>query len=202
MLGMPEEPLEPGLDWNLWLGAAGGNFWAGLAEVDHGFGVEGGDEYLVGHVVLAQQVAEGLHDGWVGLLDLDVHAHLREGLEQLFHGGYGDALATIGARPCRIVVGPVVGRIQRFQFGQGHLFDETAAVGGAVDAFVVHHHQHAVLGAVHVHLQHVHAQFDGVAEGYQGVVRPELFAALVGDDQYLIPVAKEGVIGHRPGAPG
>jgi hypothetical protein len=48
---------------------------------------------------------------------------------------------------------------------------------------------------VHVHLQHVRAQFDRVVEGGEGVTRPQPFAALVGDHHWPVGF-KEGPLGR------
>src|SRR5206468_6911401 len=77
------------------------------------------------------------------------------------------------ARPLEVDAPQVVRRHRR---------DRAAAVGGAVERRVVDHRDAAPRGQVHVELDQVAAEGDGVPEGQQAVLGPEGCAAAMRRD--------------------
>lgn len=170
----------------------GGYFRTRRSELVHGVLVERSHQHLVLHVVLADQLAERPgHRLAFHQLYFDVHRHVGEGLEQLFDGCHGNALAAIG-KGLAVVGSPSIACVQRFDLGQGHILQTACAVGGAIYGLVMHQDQATIAGNVQVHLQHVHAHGDGTLEGIHRVARPKPVTALMGDHQWSWLVAQTG----------
>ncbi|MCY1524616.1 hypothetical protein D9M68_595580 [compost metagenome] len=172
-----------------WSGRSG-DARADLAEAFQAAFVEAAHQDTLALVVLVQQGAELFFHADVRHLDLHHLGPLREARQHLGEGRDADALATVGVTLAAIGA-PAVAGVQRLHFGQAQLGHLAAAVGGAVNARVVQHHELAVASAAHVHFQHVHIERIGAFEGEQGVLRPEASAAPVGDYQRLVVEAGE-----------
>jgi hypothetical protein len=80
----------------------------------------------------------------------------------------GDLVVRRGGLPLQLLPGPPV---QPLELGQLQGRHEAAAVGGPVDAPVVHAHQVTVGGEPDVALERVGADLDGLEVGGEGVLR-------------------------------
>ncbi|MDT4870927.1 hypothetical protein FQZ97_1060290 [compost metagenome] len=147
--------------------------------------VETADDHQVALTIVLKGVAQQRLHADVRHLDLDYLGFVREAFEHFGKSWNAYALAAVGVA-LAAVGGPAVTGVQCLQLFQAQRGDRAVAVGGALQGVVVDHHQLAIAGQPHVHLQHVHAQGVGALEGEQAVLRPQAFAAAVGDHQWLV----------------
>ena len=154
--------------------------------------VKGSGEDLIGLVVFFNHAAESIDDVRVFLFDLDVHAGVWECCKDFLEGRDGQAVVAKG-KGLAVVGCPMISCIQPLQFGQGEILNRSGPAGGAVDCGVVEDDQDAVLGAADIHFQDISAQFQGMLKGIQGVFRPEVSRAPVGQDLDAW-LAKKGMV--------
>ena len=98
---------------------------------------------------------------------------MARGTEALLEGGNGDALSAQWEGGA-VVGGEIVGGIERLELCQRPLLDWALAIGGAVEAMVMHHNRDAIGADMHVALeQGLGPALGGLLIGIRGVLGPE-----------------------------
>lgn len=146
-------------------GEVGPAFFQGAAE----FFVVGAHDHAVVHLVLIHQrdQAGSQVRGRSLHVQVDRQAGIMGQLQDLFQGRH--RLAVLGA--------------ERPDLLQSHLADLAVAVGGAVNAEVVHDDEDAVFGELGIALDGVGFQLRGAAESGQSVFVEFAVGAAMGEDQ-------------------
>ena len=125
---------------------------------------------------------QGLNQGRLLLLHVEVEADIGEGLHHFSQGGNCDPLSPEG-KGLASVGGEVVAGIEALQVCQGESMDRAGAVGHAVHRLVVDGDHDPVPGGAEVRFQVVASHLDGPLEGHHRVLWPELAAASMGKAQ-------------------
>jgi predicted porin len=76
--------------------------------------------------------------------------------------------------------------------------NRTGCVGRAGHGIIVQNDQLPVSGAADIHFKYVNSQFNGLAEGVNGVFRTQADASTMGDDEEFIR-NEEGMVRYGPG---
>ena len=79
----------------------------------------------------------------------------------------------------------MITRIKLLEIKQRQLIDRTGSIRRAVHRRIVHQYEYSIGTRVHVHLQHIHSEFDGMLESHQSVAGAQPIPTLVGNDHRL-----------------
>lgn len=149
----------------------GGNFGELFAEGSECAAVKTGDQHLVCHVVLANEVAKCGGDVGFCLFDFDGHSGVGQSSKDLRDGWNRDVFSSI--RVCLpFIICPSITCIKRFEFFKCEVAYQTFAIGGAVYCIVVDDDQDTVFGAVYIHFENVCTEFNSLFESIKRITRP------------------------------
>ncbi len=137
---------------------------------------------------------EGIH-GCNGLLSVilyvDGYGHLEPLLEELPKTRHGDPPVAEGKD--LPVPGPAVPGVQPPHHLPGVITDGPAAAGGPLQRWIVADDGHPVGGEMHIQLQPIDPELDGVPEGCQGILRAQAATATVSEDLRSVHATSFGV---------